>query len=217
MEPEEVFTILKGFYMCKKLEILDTVFSSSNEKFNEANYNLLKQFSERKLKAKQAIVAAGEKWNEVIYIQKGLVRIFYRDPEGREFNKSFYVENQLLCPLLSIVRHQMCTFNISTVEDCTLYLCPFDRFKKHLIEIDYWETFALPYIEGIAEQKYYREYDFLMLSATERLLKFFQNYPMLNDRIPEYHLASYLGITNVSLSRIRKTLSQSDRLENCAS
>ncbi len=85
-------------------------------------------------------------------------------------------------------------------------ICSFAAFHSWLTQHSCWETFALPYAELIAEEKYLREYESLLFPATERYKKFCTQNPELVRRLPDYHLASYLGITNVSLSRIKKTV-----------
>ena len=61
-------------------------------------------------------------------------------------------------------------------------------------------------LEQLAIKKERREADFLLMSATERYEKFLQEYAHIVDSIPNYHIASYLGITEVGLSRIRRQL-----------
>ena len=60
--------------------------------------------------------------------------------------------------------------------------------------------------EAFAEEKFLREYEFLIHSPADRYLAFCKDHPALAERLPDYHLASYLGITNVSLSRIKSRI-----------
>ena len=151
----------------------------------------------------KTLVAAGEKWEKIFYIHEGIIRLFYTDPNGREFNKFFYWEDQVLWPVAPSARGRQIQFTIAALEAVTVSVCPFGAFHSWLTARGYWERFALPYAELIAELKFQREYEFLMNSATERFHNFCVEYPGLVSRIPDYHIASYLGITNVSLSRIR--------------
>ena len=160
-------------------------------------------FIEREYPRKQTLVSAGEKWDKVFFIHQGIVRLYYTDNEGREFNKAFFQEGHLVWPVAPSARRNDSLFSIAALEDIKLSVCNFEAFYSWLIHHGYWENFALPYAEFFAEEKFLREYDFLVSSASERFRKFSLKYPELAKRIPDYHLATYIGITNVSLSRIK--------------
>lgn len=163
-------------------------------------------FIKRKYIHNEMLVKAGEKWDKVFFIHKGIIRLFYMNLEGQEYNKGFFGENQLLWPIAPSARKNDSLFNISALENVTVSICDFSSFHSWLTRHGYWERFALPYVELFVEDKFRREYEFLINSATERFRNFCIEYPDLVRRIPDYHLASYLGITNVSLSRIKKSI-----------
>lgn len=148
---------------------------------------------------------AGEKWNYVLYIHEGVIRLFYGDENGREFNKGFFWEDHLVWPVAPSARRDDSLFSIAALESCVVSVCPFKPFYDWLRLSGWWETFALPYAEAFAEQKFLREYEFLMSSARDRYRSFCKEFPGLAHRIPDYHIASYIGITNVSLSRIKSS------------
>lgn len=154
----------------------------------------------------ETLIRAGEKWDKVFFIQKGIIRLFYINMEGKEYNKGFFWENQLLWPIAPSARKRESLFNISALENVIVSVCSFSSFHSWLDCHGYWEKFALPYAELFVEDKFRREYEFLINSATERFKHFCSEYPDLVGRIPDYQLASYLGITNVALSRIKKML-----------
>ncbi|MEH0018132.1 MAG: Crp/Fnr family transcriptional regulator [Desulfobacter sp.] len=163
-------------------------------------------FITRRYSSKSMLVNAGEKWETVYFIHKGLIRLFYTDKEGREFNKGFFRENHFLWPVAPSARKDDSLFSIVALEDIKVSVCRFDLFYSWLSQHGHWERFALPYAESFATEKFMREYEFLIHSATERYQNFCARDPDLAGRIPDYHLASYLGITNVSLSRIKKSI-----------
>lgn len=163
-------------------------------------------FVEREYMHNEMLVKAGEKWNKVFFIHKGIIRLFYMNLEGQEYNKGFFWENQLVWPIAPSARKSDSLFNISALENVTVSVCDFSSFHSWLTHHGYWEKFALLYTELFLEDKFRREYEFLINSATERFRQFCTSYPALVGRIPDYHLASYLGITNVTLSRIKKSI-----------
>ncbi|MCB0062862.1 MAG: Crp/Fnr family transcriptional regulator [Caldilineaceae bacterium] len=167
---------------------------------------LLPFIRERVVPSKSPILRAGDYWNKVYVIQRGIIRLYYLDLEGKESNKAFFGEGDCIWPVAPHDRNEAVQFTIEAIEETTLLECPFQQLYEHLQQIGKWETFALPFAEMLVEQKMQREHDFLLLSATERFVKFSTAHPEMVDRIPDYHLASFLGVTNVSLSRIKRSL-----------
>lgn len=168
--------------------------------------SLLNFFSERKYLRKTYLLRAGDKWDKVFYIYQGLIRLYYSDTEGREFNKAFFWEEHCIWPVAQRDRLENSLFSIDAIEDATVLECSFQLLYKWMKKWGYWERFALPFAEALVEEKFLREYDFLLHSATDRFKKFTKTNPDIVLRLPDYHLASYLGITSVSLSRIKKTI-----------
>ena len=173
---------------------------------NEKLDSIARLFARRRYPRKALLLPLGDKWENVIYIHDGLVRLFYTDPEGKEFNKGFFWENQLIWPVAPSARTNESLFSIGALEELTISICSFTLFQSWLKKEGYWEKFALPYAEAFAERLFKREYEFLLNSATERYERFCIEHPGLVKRIADYHLASYLGITNVTLSRIKNSV-----------
>jgi CRP-like cAMP-binding protein len=163
-------------------------------------------FNEKKYPRKTYLLRAGDKWGKIYYIHQGLIRLYYTDTEGREFNKAFFWEQHCIWPVAPRDRHEDSLFSIDALEDVTVRECSFQLLYEWLKNRGCWEKFALPFAETLVEQKFLREHDFLLHSATERFKKFSKKYPNIILRLPDYHLASYLGITNVSLSRIKSSI-----------
>ncbi len=170
---------------------------------NKELAELSELFVKRAYPGKQTLVYAGDKWDKVYFIHQGIIRLYYTDKEGREHNKGFFQEGQFVWPLAPSARKNDSLFSIATLEKVEASVCSFTTFHSWLTRYGYWERFALPYAELFADEKFLREYEFLMHSATERYQNFCLENPELAKRIPDYHVASYLGITNVSLSRIK--------------
>lgn len=165
---------------------------------------LLKFVRQKDYRRKTFLLKAGDRWDTLFYVHRGLIRLFYTDLEGRESNKSFFWEGRCIWPVAPRDRNEDSLFSIAAVENTAILACPFQTLYDVLQKCGQWEKFALPFAETLVEQKFLREHDFLLLSAAERFKKFSHAYPDIVARLPDYHLASYLGITNVSLSRIRR-------------
>lgn len=165
---------------------------------------LLKQVNVQDYPRKSSLLRAEDQWDRLFYVQRGLIRLFYLDYQGREFNKAFFREGQCIWPVAPQDRNEGILFNVSALETTTVVECPFAPLHAFLKEQDLWEKFALPFAETLVEQKFQREHDLLLLSAAERLAAFARKNSDLVDRIPDYHLASLLGVSNVTLSRVKK-------------
>lgn len=155
------------------------------------------------------LVRAGERWESLYLVTNGILRMFYIDADGREFNKAFFAEGVAIWPVAPQDRIDAVKFHIGTVGKATVLALPIARVESFLREHKLWESFALPFAERLLEAKFSREHDLLMLSAAQRFEQFCQQHPHLIGRIPDYHLASMLGMTNVTLSRIRATQTSS--------
>lgn len=153
---------------------------------------------------KSHLLHAGDRWQHLFYIHKGMIRLFYTDLDGREFNKSFFWEGLCIWPVALRDRNQEVLFSVAALEESTILACPFDKLFAFLQQKGYWEKFALPFAERLVEQKFLREHDLQLLSATQRYQQLAQTQPQIISRVPDYHLASYFGITNVTLSRIKR-------------
>jgi len=104
-----------------------------------------------------------------------------------------------------------CRSHIQAMEDSELLIGDYDRMKKLYARNAGWQELGRRIAENFYVGKERREYELLQLSASERYLMFDQEYPGLARRIPQYYVASYLGITPVALSRIVSRLKTKKR------
>ena len=145
----------------------------------------------------------GDPWAKVYFVEQGIVRLFFNTPDGREFNKNFFAEGNFFWPATPATSLHPSLFSIATLEMSYLWVADYVLFRKQLIALNRLESFTLPFAQALADQKINREYEFLMLDAEARYLSFLQKNPQFVRRIPDYHIASYLGMTNVTLSRVK--------------
>ena len=149
------------------------------------------------------LIRAGESDTGLYLIQKGLVRFVYLTEDGKEFNKSFAAEGEFVGCLLSMLTTHNCRFSIQALEACdTIFLSNLDR-KRLFQRFPEWERLGRILAEQLALKKEAREAEFLLDSAEIRYQRFMTEHPDWIKRLPQYQIASYLGITDVALSRIR--------------
>lgn len=164
---------------------------------------LLSAFSPRTVAKGRTLVHQGERWRTIYFVERGACRLFYTDADGREFNKGFFLNGELLLPMAPSAQYGPSLFTIATLEPSELWAADYWSFRRLLESSGVWHTFALPFAEWLADEKFKREYELLLYAPSERYRRFQESHPDLVQRIPDYHLASYLGMTAVSYSRIR--------------
>lgn len=157
----------------------------------------------------EALLRQHERWQQVYLLETGLIRLYFLRPDGKEFNKNFYREGQLICPLTTNMQQQASLFGISCIENCSLWQCPAEQFISILSAQQAWTPLQSHFLSKLVDHKLQREHDLLSLTAKERYQAFCEREPELAERVPLVQLASYLGITDVSLSRLRTSLNKS--------
>lgn len=173
---------------------------------NEEAEVLAKMFVPQPLKRGQSLVSEGQLWDKVYIVKNGILRFYYTTPCGKEFNKGFFSEHDAIWPLTPSSRSKPSLFTIETLSDCDVWVTSFSCFRNKLTSFGLWESFAMPLVERMIEEKFIREYEFLVKDAESRFINLQLRMGNVTERIADYHIASYLGITNVALSRIKKRL-----------
>lgn len=181
-------------------------FANKHSLTSEQASEIAKLFVQKHVARQQVVLSAGELWREATLIQAGILRLYYTTEDGKEFNKGFFAEGQLLWPMAPTARAESSLFSIAAIDTCALWVADFKRLRSTLEQFGRWESFALPYVETLADQKFLREYQFLVYDAQQRYELALQELGPLVQRLPDYHLASYLGITHIALSRIKAKL-----------
>ena len=128
---------------------------------------------------------------------------FYITPEGKELNKGFYGENYIAGNLTAIILNEHSRFAIETLEPCRLVAISADLAETGGGHCDSWERLFTHSCKMLLARNERREAELLTLSPAERYRQFVKNFADYLDRIPQYHIASYLGINPVSLSKFK--------------
>ena len=153
-----------------------------------------------------ALLRQGEVWDKAFIIEQGMLRMAFTRRDGREFNKSFHYEGMLVCPITEAMTRKGSLFSIHTVEPCELLQAPATQLRECLDAAGAWEPLRTHLLERLVTQKLEREYHLLAMDGRTRYSHFCRTAPQLAARVPLAHLATYLGITDVSLSRIRRSV-----------
>ncbi len=136
---------------------------------------------------------------------QGCVRLYYL-VDGVERTTFFYTENQFITSMRSFTRKLPSDHYLECIEDCTLALLHYEVERKLLQQYPKLETLSRIILEE--ELGNYQEMlsDYILSSPEKRYRELIDKRPELIERVPQYQLASYLGVQPESLSRIRKRL-----------
>lgn len=168
----------------------------------------VQHLTERTFKKHEYLARAGEVVNNFYFIIHGLVRFFYCTRDGKEFNKHFAMEHGFAGSFHSFVLHAPCGFFVEALEHTTTIVLP-NRLLHALYDRHAcWERVGRKHAEQLLLIKEAREKELLLDSLEVRYRRFLQEFPGLGKRIPQYHIASYLGVTDVALSRIRQKMTE---------
>jgi CRP-like cAMP-binding protein len=161
-------------------------------------------FHPRSLSEGEYFIRAGESSEYFGFVNAGLVRFFYQTPRGTEFNKSFAQENQFMGAYSAYLTTTATRFSIQAMEETHILVAKIRNIVNLYDKHKCWEKLGRILAEQLYIKKEQREAEFLLDDAETRYQTFLAQYPDLENRLAQYHIASYLGITPVALSRIRK-------------
>jgi len=150
-------------------------------------------------------VKTDEKPDKMAFILSGIFRVFYTTASGQERTLVFRDENHFLSGYSPYLTNEKSWYAIQAIEDSLLIYNTFDQYLKSLSH-PCWNNLIIKYTQMIFIEKEQREREFLSENATQRYINLIKQEPKFESRIPQHLIASYLGITPVALSRIRKRL-----------
>lgn len=190
----------------QKVSAIAYIFQRSGVTVNADRIDALAVLAQEADFPKQAtILDIGEKQNYIYLILQGMARSYYIDEKGNDITKLFMRENEFLIGEALFMEESLEVFEAVETMKCLRFDAK--TFKDILLSDPVLVRSYIAMLEQTIRYKMRREYAFQCLNATERYLEFQKAYPNIEDRLPQNLIASYLGVTKESLSRIRKNLS----------
>lgn len=180
---------------------------------SEEIWNKVKELLEpRDLGKDEFIVKENQKFNKEIFVYKGVIRGFYDSCSGDEINVSFYQDNELLCPYFARTTNGKSNINLQAITSAVIFEVEQDTMKTLRHKYSELLLYSSMVVEKELKLKTQHEIFLLNKDAEERYRMFQTMYPHLENRISQFHIASYLRITPVSLSRLRKKIVKKQKL-----
>ncbi len=202
--------------MDKNSDIPDLMFDSLNQvmrSYAPLSDNTWKKFKtickHRPLTKGERFTDAGTIPRSFGFVYQGLLRAYINDLKGGEYNKNFFPEGTFPGAMVALLSTSRSRFTIDALEPSELIEIDFQAYRHLLMASDDLKVFHIHYLEkNWLVAKDIREVALVQDNAAERYQRFQSEHPELVERLPQYHIASHLGITPTQLSRIRKIISQ---------
>jgi len=190
--------------------MFELLFQKFDEKVNltEEEKELSKTFfAPKKLTKKQYLLPEGDPYRSIAFVEKGMLRLYAIDEKGAEHVVQFAFEGWWIADQYSFLTGEPSIYTIDALEDCELLLLTKQAEDQLLEKIPKMEKYFRILLQNnlIATQR--RLMSSLSHSAEEKYLELVTSCPTIPQRVPQHMMASYLGITPETLSRIRKQMS----------
>ncbi len=167
-----------------------------------------KHLASKKLRKKQYLLQEGDVCKTIAFVEKGALRAYTIDESGTEHIIQFAVEGWIISDLYSFLTGEVATYNIDALEDAALVLIQKSVHEELLQKMPKYETYIRLQITGayIALQK--RLTSIISLPLDEQYKALIATYPNIIQRVPQHMIASFMGLTPETLSRVRKKISR---------
>jgi CRP-like cAMP-binding protein len=169
----------------------------------EAKQSLSALFRPLSLARHNYFVRANELTHNVAFVQEGILRAFITSPDGVDYNKTFFAENDLMGIYHALLQNRPSYLSVQALTPCLLWVADYRQIEALFDRHPSIERLARIQAERIFLIKEQREIDIVMLDAKTRYQKLQREFPNLEHFVSQYHIASHLGITPTQLSRIR--------------
>jgi CRP-like cAMP-binding protein len=184
----------------EKLNYYLGIFKNLDMKDLSAVFNLLKI---RKLKAGEIFIQQGEHYKKISYIKNGLIRAYLIKNNGNEITTLLRWEDQLITSHDSILFDEPSRFMYQAIENTTLFEVDDDTAQHFMSKNSQLIMGRVHFLRKMLGESILNVETFILLTPEERYLKFIKDKPDIINRVPSKYIATLLGITPVSLSRIR--------------
>lgn len=184
---------------------INNISPISEDTFQE----LAQLFKPIQLKKNEFFVRDGEYAQHIGFLNKGIVRAFFLNQEGKEYTKQFFMDSSIIGAYTSLLTKKPNKIAQQALTDCEILIANFNEIEQRYSKFHDLERLGRKIAEYYFLEKEQKELEMALLDADKRYLILREKFPTIETIIPQYHIASYLGISPTQLSRIRRKLSSS--------
>lgn len=145
---------------------------------------------------------------EIGFLETGVARAFFVNKDGKEYNKQFFVGPTLIGAYTSLLTKHKNKIAQKTLTECKIWKAPFHEIELLYPKFHDFERLGRKIAEFYFLEKEKKEIEMALLDAEQRYLILREEFPDLEMRVPQYHIASYLGISATQLSRVRNKMAK---------
>ncbi len=158
---------------------------------------------EKKVSKGEILIRQGQNVDKTFFVISGSLRSFCVEKEGKEHTLQFAIKDWWISDFMAIYNQEPASLTIECISDSVVIEFNAQKLNDIYIQFPEFESFQRKNLERHVVSLHKRILNQLQLSASERYNLFLKQYPNIEQYVPNYHIASYLGITQQSLSRIR--------------
>lgn len=164
---------------------------------------------ERKVKKGQFVVHNGSIATKTCFISSGTVVAYFIDTKGEEHLIQFGIDGWWISDITSFLTGAPALLNLQALEDCVIAEFTAECISEAFTKVPTFQTYFLNITQNAFASFQIRTLNNLSLTAEERFLDFCGKYPQINQKLSQKWIASYLGVTPESLSRLKSKLLKS--------
>ncbi len=174
---------------------------------NETQEKLLSLIETHKFSAKHKLEESGKQATCFYFLIEGIVRAYsYSSKDEKESNLDLFFKNSFFSSFESLIKGTPSHLDIECLTDCVIAKCNYNEFIKLTNQCPDLNLGYIKSLENLLILNETRDIEFATLTATDRYIALRKRFPKIDNLISQKHIASYLGITTVQLSRLRKKL-----------
>ena len=191
--------------MNSSIENIHRVISSYIE-INDAEWtNYSSMFRIKTFKKKEIILNAGTVCREVLFVDSGLLRIYFADKEGNEKTFHFSQENSFATDYESFLNRTPSNYSIQAMENSTVIIMSYEMLHSGYKTLRFGEKLG----RKLAEDYFFMLSDKIQSIYTQSPMERYNNmnekFPKILQRVPQHYIASYLNVSSVHLSRLKNS------------
>ena len=182
--------------------LIEKIKANINLSIEAENY-LISIAKEKSIPKESVLIRQGQRVDKVYFVKSGCLRSYCIDKNGKEHTLQFAIKDWWISDYIAIHTNELATLTVECLSDSTIIEFNSKDMESILTRFPEYEPFQRKNLERHIVSLQKRILNQLQLSAAERYDLFLQQYGDIEKHTPNYHIASYLGITQESLSRIR--------------